>query len=184
VEYGLKMNFNPVSEEGMGFCFYGRNQAGFLRRDKMKKIALILLATVVILGGCGLANSIYLNYNFSAGMELTTSVGNPMVEITQACKNGVHGKVHSSITFQLIYSGKSVNTIRITYREFSNDLTRPTFSQDLTYDISERKKMDFEGTVFEGTVIEVKEASNSFITFVVLESPVYRYPSGSKVMEC
>ena len=145
----------------------------------MKKKIVSMLAMVVILGGCGLANSVYLNYNFSAGMELTTSVGNPMVEITQACKNGVGGKVHSSITIQLIYSGKSVNTITITYREFSNDLTRPTFSQDFTYDISERKKIDLEGTI-----IEVKEASNSFITFVVLESPVYRYPSGSKIREC
>ena len=145
----------------------------------MKKNILSMLAMVVILGGCGLANSVYLNYNFKAGMELTTSVGNPMVEITEACKNGVDGKVHSSMTVRLIYSGKSGNTIRITYQEFSNDLTRPTFSQDFTYDISERKKIDLGGTV-----IEVKEASNSFITFVVLESPAYRYPSGSKIREC
>lgn len=145
----------------------------------MKKNIVSMLAMVVILGGCGLANSVYLNYNFKAGMELTTSVGNPMVEITQACKNGVDGKVHSSITVRLIYSGRSGNTITITYQMFSNDLTRPTSSEDLTYDISEKKKI-----AWGSTVIEVKEASNSFIRFVVLESPAYRYPSGSKVRDC
>ena len=59
---------------------------------------------------------------------------------------------------------------------FSNNLTRPASSEDLTYHISENKRIAW-GT----TVIEVKEATNSFITFVVLESPAYRYPSGSKV---
>jgi hypothetical protein len=49
----------------------------------------------------------------------------------------------------------------------------------LTYDISEKKKI-----AWGSTVIEVKEASNSFIRFVVLESPAYRYPSGSKVKGC
>ena len=71
----------------------------------MKKNIVSMLAMVVILGGCGLANSVYVNYNFKAGMELTTSVGNPMIETTQACKNDVDGNVLSSINVRLIYSG-------------------------------------------------------------------------------
>jgi len=145
----------------------------------MKRIIVSMLAMVVILGGCGLANSVYVNYNYNAGMELTTSVGSPMTEATEYCKNDVYGNIHSSFTQQLIYSGKSGNIIRITYREFSNNLARPAFSQDLTYDLSESKRI-----TFRNTVIEVKEATNSFITFVVLESPAYRYPSGSKLRGC
>jgi hypothetical protein len=145
----------------------------------MKKIIVSMLAMAIILGGCGLANSIYLNYNFKSGIVLTTSVGSPMIDISEYCKNDVYGNVRESSTIQLIYSGKAGNIIRITYREFSNNLARPAFSQDLTYDLSESKRI-----TFRSTVIEVKEATNSSITFVVLESPAYRYPSGSKIGGC
>lgn len=145
----------------------------------MKKTIVSMVAMVVILAGCGLANSLYLDYNFSAGVVLTTSVGSPMLEETQYCKNDVYKNVHYSFITQLIYSGKSGNTIRVTYREFSNNMARPAFNQDLTYDLSESQRI-----TFRNTVIEVKEATNSFIKFVVLESPAYRYPSGSKPRGC
>jgi hypothetical protein len=37
VEYGLKMDFDPVSKEGMGFCFYGSNPKRLLRGNENKK---------------------------------------------------------------------------------------------------------------------------------------------------
>jgi hypothetical protein len=47
------MNFDPVSEGGMGFCFYGGNQTVFLRRDEMKKLLIFLaMVSLVVISGC------------------------------------------------------------------------------------------------------------------------------------
>jgi hypothetical protein len=63
---------------------------------------------------------------------------------------------------ELIYNGKSKDTIKITYREFKDNFARAAFSQDLIYDMTESKEIGFRGMV-----IEVVEATNSFIKFVV-----------------
>ena len=141
---------------------------------KMRK--LIMLAMVLVLSGCGLSNGIYINYNFNSGVEQTTTVGSPMLDIKAYCKNEVYGNIITSENQQLIYSGKTGTVIRITYREFSNLLARPAFSQDLTYDLSEDKII-----AFRNTRIRIEEATNSNIRFVVLESPAYKYVSGTKV---
>ena len=49
--YGLEMNVCPISAKGMGSCFYGSNQKGFLGRNEMKRL-VILLAVVSLLFGC------------------------------------------------------------------------------------------------------------------------------------
>jgi hypothetical protein len=86
----------------------------------------------------------------------------------------------SSLTQQLIYSGKTGNTIRIAYREFGNNLARQAFSQELTYDLSESKII-----VFRGTQIEVKEATNSSITFIILPGTGFCiHQSGDKLGGC
>ncbi len=63
---------------------------------------------------------------------------------------------------ELIYNGKSKETIRIAYREFKDDFARPAFAQDLTYDLSESNEIGFKGMI-----IEVVKATNSFIKFIV-----------------
>jgi hypothetical protein len=45
---------------------------------------------------------------------------------------------------QLIYSGKQGSIIKISYREFSSNMARPSFYQDLTYDLSESKEITFQ----------------------------------------
>lgn len=72
--------------------------------------------------------------------------------------------VDRSIKNELIYSGKSGNTLRISYREYSNDLARPAFFQDLTYNLNESKYI-----VFKNYKIHVLQASNSGIKFQVVE---------------
>lgn len=66
---------------------------------------------------------------------------------------------------ELIYQGKSGNTIRLLYREFRDDMARPAFYQDLTYDMTETNIIGFRGTT-----IEVIEATNLYIKFVVKTS--------------
>ena len=63
---------------------------------------------------------------------------------------------------ELIYNGKSKDTLKITYREFKDDFARSAFTQDLTYDMTESNEIGFRGMV-----IEVVEATNSFIKFIV-----------------
>jgi hypothetical protein len=65
---------------------------------------------------------------------------------------------------ELLYNGISKKTIRMTYREYKNDMARPAFFQDLTYDLDQSSTIRFRS--FK---IEVLEANNSFIRFVVIE---------------
>jgi hypothetical protein len=141
----------------------------------MRKIALVLLFGLLV-SGCGLSNSLYIQYNPLCQTASTTAVGSPMVQAEEQCINDVYGGVYASFSQQLIYAGKIGNTIRITYREFSNQLARPAFSQELTYDLSGNNII-----VFKQTKMEVKEASNSAITIIVLESPTCQKQPGSKI---
>jgi len=63
---------------------------------------------------------------------------------------------------EFIYNGRSKDMIKIQYREFNNDLARPSFYQDLVYDLSESRIIGFRGMT-----IEVIEATNSLIKFIV-----------------
>jgi hypothetical protein len=67
-----------------------------------------------------------------------------------------------SLRQELIYNGKTKDAIKLQYREFRNDMARPAFYQDLSYDLTESKIIGFRGMM-----IEVLEATNSFIKFIV-----------------
>jgi hypothetical protein len=67
---------------------------------------------------------------------------------------------------ELLYNGKSSNTIKISYREFRNDFARPNFYQDLSYDLADSKIVGFRGMK-----IEVIEATNSYIRYII-KSPM------------
>ncbi len=65
----------------------------------------------------------------------------------------------------LIYSGKVGNKIKLGYREFSNNLARPAFSNDVEYDLTESTIVGYKGAR-----IEVIEATNQYIKYQVLQS--------------
>lgn len=46
---------------------------------------------------------------------------------------------------EFIYSGKAGNVIKFTYREFTNDMARPAFNQDVQYDLTESNEIGFKG---------------------------------------
>jgi hypothetical protein len=70
-------------------------------------------------------------------------------------------------TFQqeLIYNGKVGSNVKFMYREISNDLMRPAFSQEVQYDLNESKTLGFKGVR-----IEVVEATNTHLKYKVLSS--------------
>lgn len=73
---------------------------------------------------------------------------------------------HYSANFirkELLYSGRTGNTIEIAYREFRGGFAAPAFSQNLKYDLSESRTIQFQKFS-----IEVINADNQRITYKVL----------------
>lgn len=62
---------------------------------------------------------------------------------------------------ELVYNGRTKDSIKILYREFSDDLVRPAFTQELSYDLADR------AIGFRGLGIEIFEATNSKIKYRV-----------------
>lgn len=64
---------------------------------------------------------------------------------------------------ELVYTGRSGKTISILYREFSGDLARPAFTQQLQYDIEQDAVIGYQGARFR-----VLSATNTELTYEVL----------------
>ena len=65
---------------------------------------------------------------------------------------------------ELVYRGRSGDIIRLSYREFRRDITRPDFSQELTYDLSSSDII-----FFKRYRIRVLDANTEYIRFIVLK---------------
>ena len=63
----------------------------------------------------------------------------------------------------LIYSGKVGSRLKVGYREFSNNMARSAFSNEVEYDLSEGGVIGYSGAE-----LEVIKASNTSITYRVL----------------
>ncbi len=73
---------------------------------------------------------------------------------------------HGYVNFELLYSGASSGTVKLTYREYGpNDLTRPASFQELTYDLASKSIR------FRDVVIDVESADNQSIRFRVKSVP-------------
>ncbi|MBP9148694.1 MAG: hypothetical protein KBG00_07915 [Rhodoferax sp.] len=70
-------------------------------------------------------------------------------------------------TFQqtLIYSGKSGNKINIGYREFTSDMARMAFNNNVEYDLSESNNIGYKGAE-----IEIIEATNRLIKYRLIRN--------------
>ena len=65
----------------------------------------------------------------------------------------------------LIYSGRVGDKIKAGYREFSNNLARPAFNNDVEYDLRESSVIGYKGAR-----IEVVEATNEHIKYKVIQN--------------
>lgn len=88
------------------------------------------------------------------------------------CKSDLNFELKNWITtdgnsFQqtLLYNGKVGNKINIAYREFSSDLARPAFNNDVEYDLSESNQIGYKGAI-----LEVLEANNQMIKYKVVKN--------------
>jgi len=69
-----------------------------------------------------------------------------------------------SFSHELIYSGKDGNNIKVSYREYKDDMARPAFFQDLTYNLKESDIIRYKNYK-----IKVHKATNEEISYTVLE---------------
>ncbi len=122
---------------------------------------------------CGLDNSYYVFRNYEKDLEQTATIGSPMIDQGLEYRNNVYNRVLERAESQLIYSGKAGNVIKIVYREFSNDMARPAFSQEVQYDLNDTTVIKFKHTT-----IQVLKATNQEITFRVLDAPSLQYKQG------
>ena len=65
---------------------------------------------------------------------------------------------------ELVYGGVSQKTISVSYREFYDGIARPSFSQDLKYDLTEGDVIGYRGARFQ-----VIKANNIEIRYKVLK---------------
>ena len=65
----------------------------------------------------------------------------------------------------LIYSGKVGDKINVGYREFSSNVARPAFNNEVEYDLYESKTIGYKGAR-----IEVIEATNEYIKYKVVQN--------------
>ena len=67
---------------------------------------------------------------------------------------------------EILYQGASKGTLRLLYREFLNDMARPAFTQELSFDMEE------EGAtiaIVKGARLEILEAGNEGVRFKVTQ---------------
>lgn len=71
-----------------------------------------------------------------------------------------------SFTYEVLYQGRIDNKIKISFREFKDDMARPAFTQDIEYQLDKDG-----GTVvgFKGLRIKVIKATNTDITYSVIQ---------------
>jgi len=61
---------------------------------------------------------------------------------------------------EIIYNGRAGNSVKMLYREFSYDVARPAFAQELQYDLGESHVVGFKTLR-----MEILEATNTQITY-------------------
>jgi hypothetical protein len=164
-----------------------KNTGGKMKTGPYAKIAIMVLGlpVSVIFFGCGPENrwfTRHIQVSYTLGEEQSVTVGSPMIT-EEKCVDTHMGKPgdlperkyrECHFRQELIYNGISKGVIRVTYREYSNDMARPAFFQDLVYDLDESDLIQFRE--FR---IKVIDAHNLGIVFVVqserARDPEYNY---------
>ncbi len=144
----------------------------------VKKISLIIIFLFTI--GCTstvLKSSAFKTY--SVGETVNANIGSPFLVAQTGTVQTVRrwvGVLNSPdgwgttdfyspdyIKKELVYSGKSGDTIDISYREYRGDLAAQAFYQSLSYDLSESTEVSFQNFRFR-----INSATNSAISVTIL----------------
>ena len=145
----------------------------------MRNFLVLVLALTV--SGCATKTTTdsVVQKNYSLGRTVQTTIGAPMVSQYMikyieekrwvgilASSDGWERKKHptdDSFREELIYTGRSGDTINISYREYRKDFARPAFFQAIRYDLSQSRNISFKNYQ-----ILVLSATNQVIEFQVM----------------
>jgi hypothetical protein len=98
---------------------------------------------------------------FSEGTAITTTPKpQPQVELTRSID-----KTKRTFKQELIYNGRAGDQVKMLYREFTDDLIRGDFSQEVQYDLREGAEIGFKGAR-----IVIVEATNQKLRYHVARS--------------
>lgn len=96
---------------------------------------------------------------------VSTLGGYSCTKATGVVKTTIQGIASNAFQQTLIYSGKVGDKINIGYREFSADVARPAFNNDVEYDLKESNTIGYKGAL-----IEILEATNQSIRYKVIRN--------------
>lgn len=145
------------------------------------RFLIILTATVATLYGCATTTLERKTFSsYSVGQEASATIGEAFlvdqkgsvekVKTWVGILNSPNGwKVEERysqdfIRKELLYSGKSGNTIEVSYREFRGGFAAPAFFQNLKYDLTESDIIRFQRFS-----IEIIQADNQTIRYKILD---------------
>jgi hypothetical protein len=94
------------------------------------------------------------------GRAVMTPKPEPVLTKTQ-----ITDTTRPSFRQELIYNGRSGDTLRFLYREYSSDALRAPFSQEIQYDLKDGSTIGFKGVR-----IQVIEATNTKLKYRVVSS--------------
>lgn len=72
--------------------------------------------------------------------------------------------VSDSFVQTIEYNGKSSNTLKLTYREFSNSMARSAYTTDFTVDLSNGENM----VSYKGAKLKINHADNTSINYTII----------------
>lgn len=72
--------------------------------------------------------------------------------------------VSDSLVKTIEYNGKSANTLKFTYREFSHNMARAAYTTDFTVDLSDGTQI----VAYKGAKLKINKADNSSINYTIV----------------
>lgn len=127
---------------------------------------LLAMLGIFALAGCTIQMDQFLTTDYQIGAPKTVTVGSPMLTITSGTR-WPHGDVVDQLTQMVFYGGITGSTLKLSYQEFSYQISRPTFTQDLQYDLAKSRTIKFRDIT-----MQIDSADNSTITYRVTDGPL------------
>ncbi|WKZ32962.1 MAG: hypothetical protein QY316_00720 [Thermodesulfobacteriota bacterium] len=148
----------PMIPKGSAFKIYGKLQNGTtLYKEPMKLVSRDGVWSYCL--AVNKVNQVYGDTACEIGLIRDWKLPETPFKLSKVYEKG-------SFKSELLYNGKSGDTIKVSYREYKDDLARPSFYQDISYDLSESTEIGFKKMK-----IEVLKATNSSIEYIV-KSPM------------
>jgi hypothetical protein len=98
------------------------------------------------------------------GYKLNPAFVRPAYEVQTTVKQDPSSR--TTFKGEIVYQGAASGTLRLGYREYADDMARPAFFQDATYELASDGQTEVR---FKGALIRVFAADNSAIRFEVVE---------------